>query len=212
MQKKKMNQKKPRVYLAGQITNNRWRNALYKNGVGDGWRNPGETLSADATQREFIYSEYDAGDFIVTGPHSLGCDHSCFHSKKHAALGDHTDTCLDLTEVDHTCYIAHACMDQIRRSDIVFCYIESKECYGTLAEIGYACALGGKLVFVLFKYESLHDELWFIDDMVNMSVGYTRVLYENEFDEINRNWKDEMRNWFGTVLSTYNDDKYFYKH
>ena len=176
MQKKKKNQKKPRVYLAGQITNNHWRCALYKDNA---WypRNPGETLSLMVPEEEFIYSEYDAGDFIVTGPHSLGCDHQCFHldQTKHAALGNDTDMCLDFAKVKHTICISFACMDQIRRSDIVFCYIESKECYGTLAEIGYACGLQGKHIFVLFKDESLRDELWFVADMVQHADGDVRV-------------------------------------
>jgi nucleoside 2-deoxyribosyltransferase len=47
----------------------------------------------------------------------------------------------------------------MKECDVVFAWIESKDCYGTLVEIGYANALG-KPVFIACKDEP-DSELWF---------------------------------------------------
>ena len=46
----------------------------------------------------------------------------------------------------------------IRDSDLVFAWITSQDCYGTLVELGYAAALGCKIAVAVPKYL---DDLWF---------------------------------------------------
>jgi very-short-patch-repair endonuclease len=69
------------------------------------------------------------------------------------------------------------CLDAIRRADLVFAWIESRDCYGTLFELGYANALGKEISLHLAPsffletsekddeddaaYRSAFDDFWF---------------------------------------------------
>lgn len=159
--------KKVKVYLAGKVTNNNWREAVYNDKItvvekGHRSRIKGETIDSDSYD-EYYDSEYDAGDFIVTGPHSIGCDHGCYHLGKHAAAEVDWEN-LKLTKDD----VISACCHQIDKSNVLFAYIDSCDCCGTIAEIGYAKAKG-KYIFILFKNKRLKKKLWFVDSMANFS-------------------------------------------
>lgn len=160
---------KPKIYLAGKITNNWWRNQILggvtrTNGIDVGYY--WEDIS------KYIDSEYDAGFCIITGPHSLGCDHrGCFHSKQdamHTATPtNHSRTCAMgsiVTKDD----VKYACCHQIDKSDMVFAYIDGLDCYGTLAEIGYAYGKG-KFICILYKDKTIKKELWFVSQMGNIT-------------------------------------------
>ena len=56
------------------------------------------------------------------------------------------------------------CKRQIDRADIVFAYIDHNDCYGTLAEIGYAHAIG-KDITIVFSNDRLKADMWFVDKM-----------------------------------------------
>lgn len=159
---------KPKIYLAGKITNNNWRSAVYDEDfqVSDNVynRNGGETIS---NGDDYYDSEYDEGNFIVTGAHSIGCDHGCFHSCKHASIEDgHTCYCIEKEYTPKE--IVDACCHQIAKSDIVFAYIDSDDCHGTISEIGYAYSKH-KFIYILFKTPELKDKLWFISNMAKIS-------------------------------------------
>ena len=58
-------------------------------------------------------------------------------------------------------YIRDECMGSIAKSDAVFAYINSTDCYGTLLELGYAYAMG-KLIGIVFDVDPEVDtDLWF---------------------------------------------------
>ena len=157
-----MKKQKIKVYLAGKITNDWWRNEI----LGDGSssrRTPGIYVSASVDEIEKRYEyyngEYDAGEFIVTGPHSLGCDHSCFHNTSHAST-DGEFTCLGELGMEQQ-DVFEACTHQINKSDIVFAYITSSDIYGTLFELGFAYGIN-KPVYIVFKNNELKRLHWFI--------------------------------------------------
>jgi nucleoside 2-deoxyribosyltransferase len=54
-------------------------------------------------------------------------------------------------------------MDSIRKCDMLFAFIETDDCYGTLAEIGFAHALG-KSVYVVFDHPMRYRvrDYWFV--------------------------------------------------
>ena len=56
------------------------------------------------------------------------------------------------------------CKRQIDRAEIVFAYIDEGDCYGTLAEIGYAHAIG-KDITIVFSNDRLKADMWFADKM-----------------------------------------------
>jgi hypothetical protein len=71
--------------------------------------------------------------------------------------------------------ILYRCMYQIRMCDAMYVYIDSLDCYGTIAEIGYAYALGKPIHVVIAKELDTDGELWFAESMA------TTVDYGNVF-------------------------------
>ena len=153
---------KPYVYLAGQITKNWWRNALTNTEYTPKTRIPFVDVM-NYHKDDYFYSTYECEDFIVTGPHAVGCDHGCFHDFPHAASGyclGSGDTFVTTKEV------CDACCDQIKRAEVLFAYIEEEEAFGTFAEIGVAKGLG-KYIHILFKTKKLAKKLWFLSEMAD---------------------------------------------
>lgn len=184
-------QKKVKVYLAGKITNNHWRNQIMPSLWGR--RNDFETISCGEdkfkTVKDAYYNyEYVGKDYIITGPHSIGCDHGCWHRQPHASvsIGFTEDACMLQDGSSITPKDVHvACCYQIKKSDCVFAYIDSLECYGTFAEIGYAYAKGKK-IYILYSTPALQKELWFISQMAT-KVYYSKDIINAFKEMINEN-------------------------
>ncbi len=123
---------------------------------------------------------------FLNGHHSCGPDETFKHDR-----GLHGDGCSG----DHRATILGNCLSAIENSGCVFAWIDCIDCYGAIAEIGFARGLG-KPVFVGFseevieqvkngancqyKYsfdietnegheESSDHDLWFIEDMASKS-------------------------------------------
>lgn len=65
--------------------------------------------------------------------------------------------------------VMQKCLAQIDSADVVFAWIEGHDCYGTLAEIGYAKAKG-KQVIVGVHGDLAGGELWFAQSMADICV------------------------------------------
>lgn len=65
--------------------------------------------------------------------------------------------------------VMQKCLAQIDSADVVFAWIESHDCYGTLAEIGYAKAKG-KQVVVGVNEDLAGGELWFAQSMADICI------------------------------------------
>ncbi len=183
--------KKPKVYLAGKITNNWWRNEVLGNeGCWESRTNGVDLVDHEVNDNLELYfdNEYEDELFVLTGPHSLGCDHGCYHDEKHSKHA--SSGCYweydPITKKD----VKEACCHQIDKSDIVFAYIDSLDCYGTLAEIGYAYGKG-KFICILYKNKTIEKELWFVSQMGN--INYTDRKIKPCFKEaINEYWKHRV--------------------
>ncbi len=80
----------------------------------------------------------------------------------HPKVFNHVDTNIGLTKP----IVNKLCSNLIKTSDVLFAHIDSTDCYGTLAEIGYAAALD-KPIFLTFAKNLNHDlisDLWFITE------------------------------------------------
>lgn len=167
MKNSNKNIKKPKVYLAGKITKNHWRDII----VGAHGRNAAEYVCMNDYEN-YYYKEEDIGNVIITGPHSVGCDHSCFHyeNRPHASVGFDESFEDDDDEDENSCWcwgnsdltrddVVDACCQQIDRSDVVFTYIDDIDAYGTLTEIGYA--KGKCYIYIVFKNKEIAKKLWF---------------------------------------------------
>lgn len=154
------------VYLAGKISKSGWREQLapYR-----------DLLQVDApTADELANLSIDFNDGLtVTGPFFISCDHGCYHGEGKHGVGAVQDVhnihhfnewagcCGEFYSRDDVFAI---CKKQIERAEIVFAFIDCRDCYGTLGEIGYAYALG-KDVIILFSDKDIKRDMWFINKM-----------------------------------------------
>ena len=158
-----------KVYFAGKVAQGNWRDKL----LGD----------RCMTRGQFQFMSGHA----YNGPFGLSCDHGCAHKPgTHAAARPTVDgySCEDFTGGDGRIakYLPRKaavdrCLYQIKTSDLVIAYIEA-EAHGTLAEIGYASAMGKQILLwvdhELAKDEETGvDEFWFIKRMRGVAfMGY----------------------------------------
>lgn len=155
--------KHKKVYLAGKITPNGWRQSIFdmRNNFGDYEYSNREAM----VNTEFKYNE----NIKITGPWFLSCDHSCYHGERNHGVGIHSNcsggvgpfTGKEVTEI---------CRYQIGAADILFAYINDDTCYGTLAEIGYAKGKGKKIV-TIFDCEARKKNMWFISKLSDFSTS-----------------------------------------
>jgi nucleoside 2-deoxyribosyltransferase len=110
--------------------------------------------------KPFHYDDHCFGGYPITGPSYIP-GHS--HDER-----VHGTDCLE--EYRKTIL----CEDkaQIRQADIFFAWINSMDCYGTIAEIGYAYGLGKTIwlgMDAMLSEEERHD-LWFVQEMATAIV------------------------------------------
>ena len=142
---------KPKVYLAGKITKHGWRDAIVPRGNdrsskddGDGvdW-NYGDVRDFRDAPDEWMLRDGSKSPYAVTGPFFVSCDHGCTHGQStHATVGG----CVQPHAGEMRMEARRLCLAAIRRSDIVFAWLDDATAYGTIAEIGYASALGKRIV------------------------------------------------------------------
>jgi hypothetical protein len=135
--------RKPSLYLAGKVSKFCWRHGLVTGLREHTWGN------GPLAQAGFTY----------LGPFFISCDHGCAHTPgSHGnAFGGSLAQNMARKEV------ARLCREAISNSDLVFAYIDSKDCFGTLVEIGWAQGLSIPVVvsFAPGVASAESNELWF---------------------------------------------------
>lgn len=152
-----------KVYYAGKINKNDWRHILYKN-----LRGANSPIIND--------------NLIYNGPFFISCDHGCYHGENSHGVGTNKDVCeIEMNKSKTEAFIN--CINYINDSDIVFAYINSMDCYGTIAEIGYAYSERKEIyIAVDSKLKNKINDLWFVLQMANkMTVNNDIVEAHNEF-------------------------------
>mgnify|MGYP002395543432 CR=1 FL=1 len=152
-----------RIYLAGKIEKNGWRQSVC-NGAekqhGDygafdfdcAGRRPITEADSWPVERGAVLGEHD-----YTGPYVVRCDHGCAHGDSLHGIGRPSEGLVRDRK-----NLIRLCLTAIRYSDLVFAWIYSQDCYGTLVELGYAAAAGCKIAVAVPKYL---DDLWFATEM-----------------------------------------------
>ena len=137
------------VYFAGKVAAGDGRATTWRSMfLNYGSKKHGEANAGDLGEAIFDTLELDDGEiscvpWTYAGP---------FYDAQHWHLQD------DSKEI-----IFHRNMEFIRKCNMFFAFIDSNDCFGTLAEIGYAHALG-KRVYIVFDHSMryvLHD-YWFV--------------------------------------------------
>lgn len=172
-----------RVYLAGKVGaagidrswNRNWRNAIVKD------ERHLVLYPKDKRDSPPVFAGALAGGLSYTGPFLWSLDGFDWHSVPvacHREGGADRFFCNcgvsegDYSHHDHCCdsyysreRILEWSLRGIMNADIVFAWIDSPDCFGTLVELGYAHGLGKKCL-VSFEKEDLADgidvsEFWF---------------------------------------------------
>lgn len=162
---------RPAVYLAGKIRESCWRHRLV-----DGLR---EHSWGDGPL-------YQAG-FVYQGPFFTSCDHVCSHQK--SSHGSTSSCSLDLANEPRT--VIDLCLRAVAKSALIFCFIDSLDCHGTLVELGYAVALQIPIVIAIadsISKEQSH-ELWFPLGLAN------RVVYDVSEAQLPALLRRSIREW-----------------
>lgn len=149
------------VYLAGKISDSHnWRGDILFQSDSDIWE----------AERAHMGPAY----FICTGPFARLGSH-----------GQHEYGMLPHCTDERRTSIVKQCVRAIAKSDLVCVHLSTPDAYGTLAEIGYAAAIGKKISLTisneLVSYcrsenGSAPHDLWFVTEMA-------RTAYVNNFKE-----------------------------
>ena len=118
-----------KIYLAGKIAQNDWRHDIVQdaNGLDERYSHLAETI-------DWPKVPIAGTDFTYVGPYFEASGHGCGHS-----LGQH-GTQSEMRETAARCRIA------IRDCDVFFAWLDCETAHGTMVEIGYAYALGKKII------------------------------------------------------------------
>lgn len=129
------------VYLAGKITKNGWRNDIVSRvdiGQSD-WAM--EAMSNEIGPKWETAVDALGEGIHLTGPFFVGCDHGCGHSPQaHGITGGCIVTSAGREET------IRLCIQALEESDVVFVWLDAPDAYGTLVELGYAKALGKRVI------------------------------------------------------------------
>ncbi|MBD3922983.1 nucleoside 2-deoxyribosyltransferase [Paenibacillus sp. PR3] len=151
------------VYMAGKIGKNDWRHRIFKD-----LRN---------ANNGFVMKMVDG--FQYCGPYFIKCDHGCYHGDNTHGRGLNTSICESgIDEYNgyeaskqNSYNVVTKCTNWIQAASVVFAWIDRPDAYGTIAEIGYAVALG-KPVFVAVSNElACVNDLWFPCRLADVSIN-----------------------------------------
>lgn len=108
-----------KLYLAGKIKKNDFRHRIVPN-LRDHDASGGQLKTAS---------------FIYTGPFFTACDHGCYHTpNSHGSIAE--NGCMASGDTETRYEVIRRNNAAIDSADLVFAYITTTDCYGTLIEIG----------------------------------------------------------------------------
>jgi len=168
-----------KIYFAGKVTK------------GGGYR---QNLLKSGRAMSDGESEYIIDGMPITyiGPFAIGCDHGCYHRNFHGISWESREqnsfpVCGggDINPIPPYAVVI-SCTNQIRRCDLFYAYIDSLDCYGTIAEIAIA-AENKKEIYIEIneKIKKQIREMWFVLHLPNIFCRYVKqpqlgILYVKE--------------------------------
>jgi hypothetical protein len=163
----------PRIYFAGKISSRDWRNSIVKSD---------RAGSVDDVERDLFNPDYviDYESFLYGGPFFVSCDHGCFHGsnghgvKNGGCGGGHELDGITPAELHKRIFDIN--FERLKRADIVFAYINERDCFGTLIEIGHAQSME-KSIVVLFGPKVKPDQFWMACERAQVLRGEPRHLW-----------------------------------
>ena len=173
-----------KVYYAGKIDKMDWRHSFYTKLRGFNFDGTSQFWSKEVLQINGI--EY-------SGPYFMSCDHGCYHGDgtHGVGAGEGTASMCDVDRIKAEVVI-DKCYEFIRSSDIVFCYIDSSDCFGIITEIGYAKSIGKKLFIVVNDSKLKKNEL---KDMWFPLNNADKLIFSSDIFEAHK----EFENWIEKI-------------
>ena len=170
-----------RMYLAGKITDSNWRDAIFQDGPIVGTALDSSEVSEYCGFPVHERSILAAGElFDYMGPYRIGpgWDHDVSLDEHGVDLGKWADAIglhdpgHGLLEHDARERVMFECFHAINSSHVVFAWIDRRDIYGTLAEIGYARGKGRE-VWIGWSSEddALQRDMWFIGQMATAATA-----------------------------------------
>jgi hypothetical protein len=126
-----------KIYLAGKIHKNDWRHSIVA-GLTNALTDTAFPLWPELPNAIFGHHTY-------VGPYFVGCDHGCYHGDNAHGSGLADTAPCGIGPVYQPEHIWQRCQMAIDHADVVFAWIESEDCYGTLVELGWAAAAGKQI-------------------------------------------------------------------
>jgi|WetSurMetagenome_2_1015567.scaffolds.fasta_scaffold205682_2 hypothetical protein len=155
-----------RIYLAGKIAPNDWRNTL----LAKPDRRAGGLMGQFEPEWP-IWEDVLIGGHDYCGPFFVACDHACGHGASSHGVGlqgNGVAVCIDSMNSEASmptrARVVRAAISAIRSCHTLFAWIDSLDAYGTIAEIGVARAFNRRIV-VAFPNTLTIDDLWFPIEM-----------------------------------------------
>jgi|AntAceMinimDraft_12_1070368.scaffolds.fasta_scaffold01772_8 hypothetical protein len=144
----------PFIYLAGKIRKHCWRHRLV----------------SGLRQHSWDDGCLPQSDFTYVGPFFVGCDHGCFHNNfSHGSVAIRGDNACPGRDVASDFDFSHLevvnlCLAAVTKADLLFCYIDSNDCHGTVFELGYALAQDVPFViaFAPGVASAVENDFWFV--------------------------------------------------
>lgn len=159
------------IYLAGKIAPGDWRHTLIPTLRRDSGDQYNSMINGESESWP-VFINAIRGKHNYTGPYFIGCDHGCYHGDASHGCGagygegyyDHgqcSPGCSDYNpEFQDQKNIVKRCLDAIDRSDLVFAWIDTNDCFGTIFELGYAVAKNKQIV--LASPIGIGHDMWFM--------------------------------------------------
>jgi hypothetical protein len=165
------------VYLAGKITKSGWRSDIVSP-VDLGQSDWAMDAMSDEIRPKWESAVNALGEGIhFAGPFFVGCDHGCGHSTNaHGITGGCIVTYAGRKET------IRLCTQALEESDVVFVWLDAPDAYGTLVELGYAKALGKRIIVAhppqtLIRSGELdgdlneRDDMWFAYSIADVEIA-----------------------------------------
>jgi len=143
----------PRVYFAGKIRKSCWRH----------------NLVAGLRDHHWHLGPLVQKNFICVGPFFISCDHGCYHQgNTHGTSNPHLGACPPDINYGPP-RVAELCRQKVEEADLVFCFIDSPDCHGTVAEIERAHVFEIPVV-IAFAPDIAHpqkNDFWFVSQLAS---------------------------------------------